>query len=165
MRPSSGRIFASHYQILVCDDPLAPFNVDTENWDDRARSSGFAGNKRFRVLGTEADLNDHWVEISEAESPPLEHEWERITCTDFESTTGMAHVMSVVDDGPVISISIDRGSYVLYFAGNNMGVDQLSLKEEHELTDSQLAARNDVEHYRIYLVKGMPDKIGRIKDS
>lgn len=164
MKISSGRIFASNYQVVVCDDPQAPFDADAENWNEQSMTAGFAGNQRFRALGTEADLNDHWVEISQTESPPSEGDWDRIICTDFVSTTGLAHVMSVVDDEPVISLAIERGNYALYFAGNNMGVDQMSLEEDDELTDQQLAARKDLEHYQIYLVEGVPDKFGRLKD-
>lgn len=164
MHVASGRIFASNYQIVVCDDPWAPFDEPTENWDDASVLSGFAGNNRFRMMGTEADLNDHWVELTEADKPPMEDDWDRITCADFVSTTGHLHVMSVVDDEPTMTLDIEKGEYSLYFAGNNMGVDQMSLEEDFELTDEQMANRKDLEHYCIYVIRGVPNRVGRLKD-
>jgi len=58
----AARVFASHYQIVVCDDPARTI-TDDENWDREKAAQGFAGAPTFRMVGTDADLNDHWVEL------------------------------------------------------------------------------------------------------
>ena len=157
------RIFASHYQLVICDDPSRSI-ADDENWDDSKVLAGFAGGKSFRVIGTEADLNDHWVELVLDETPVLE-EWERVTCVHFRSVSGNIHLMSVVDEQPTLSLSIAPGDYTVYVAGQNLGVDQLSLGEESELSDTEIQARTDLEWYRIFVVSGMPSQVGRMKDT
>jgi hypothetical protein len=159
----AARLFASHYQIAICDDPARSI-TDEENWNDDKVKRGFAGGVSFRMIGTEADLNDHWVELVASDAPPKLDDWQRVTCVHFHSSSGKVHIMSVVDDVPTISAEIDEGDYSVYVAGQNLGIDQLSLGEEQNLTDAELAARRDLEWYRIFLVPGTPSRAGRVKD-
>jgi hypothetical protein len=159
----AARLFASHYQIVVCDDPSRPM-TDEENWTDKKVAQGFAGAPPFRMIGTEADLNDHWVELYASDQAPRFDDWQRVTCVHFRSSTGKVHVMSVVDHVPAISAEIAKGDYAVYVAGQNLGIDQLSLGEDKKLSDAEIAARKDVEWYRIFLVSGLPSREGRLKD-
>ncbi|MBH5373279.1 hypothetical protein [Bradyrhizobium glycinis] len=159
----AARVFASNYQIVVCDDPFRPLD-DGENWDAEKTKQGFAGAPAFRMIGTEADLNDHWVELVSSDRPPSPEEWQRITCVHFRSGSGRIHVMSVMDSDPPISADIERGDYALYVAGQNLGVDQLSLGETAKLSHAQIAERKDIEWYRLFLVPGKPDFEGRVVD-
>ena len=79
----------------------------------------------FRMIGTEADLNDHWVELILSDSPPELDQWQKITCVDFHSENGAVHLMSVMDNQPPISATVKPGKYAAYFAAQNLGVDQL----------------------------------------
>jgi len=164
VRLGAARLFASHYQIVVCDDPLRRLR-DGENWNDEKVRQGFAGAPSFRMIGTEADLNDHWIELYQSEQPPPLDDWQRVTCVHFRSSTGQVHVMSVVDYVPVISAAIGQGDYTAYIAGQNLGIDRLSLGGDGRLTDAELAARKDLEWYRIFVVPGAPDREGRLKDE
>jgi hypothetical protein len=159
----AARVFASHYQLVVCDDP-ARILGDDENWNDEKVARGFAGAPTFRMVGTVADLNDHWVELVAASQPPSFSEWQRITCVHFRSGSGKLHVMSVVDSDPAISADITPGDYAVYVAAQNLGVDQLSLGEDSNLTDIEIAARKDLEWYRLFLVPGKPEIEGRVVD-
>jgi hypothetical protein len=159
----AGRVFASHYQLVMCDD-LARTIGDAENWNDEKVALGFAGAPAFRMVGTEADLNDHWVELVAASQPPSIDEWQRIICVHFRSSSGKVHVMSVIDSDPAISANIDPGDYAIYVAAQNLGVDQLSLGEDFQLTDVEIAARKDIEWYRLFLVPGKPEIEGRVVD-
>lgn len=159
----AARIFASHYQLVICADPTA-FTEET-NWGGGDAERGFAGNERFRMVGTEADLNDHWVEVKVVEEPPELESWQRVTCVGLRCSSGRIHVMSVIDDEPPISLDLPQGDYSVFVAGCNLGVDQNSLGEEDELTDEQLAHRKDVEWYRIFIVPGTPTQVGRLKDE
>jgi hypothetical protein len=116
------------------------------------------------MVGTEAHLNDHWVELVAASQPPSFDEWQRITCMYFQSTSGQVHVMSVVDNDPAISVNITPGDYTVYVAAKNLGIDQLSLGEDHKLTDAEIATRKDIERYRLFLVPGKPEIEGRVVD-
>jgi hypothetical protein len=161
----AARLFASHYQIVVCDDSSRPLS-DEDNWDDTKIRRGFAGPHNFRMIGTEADLNDHWIELCASDAPPPFDDWERVTCVHFRSATGKVHVTSVVARDPAISADIGIGDYAVYVAGQNLGIDQLRLGEDAQLSDAQLAARSDLEWYRIFVVvPGVPDREGRLKDG
>jgi hypothetical protein len=72
--------------------------------------------------------------------------------------------MSVVDNDPPISANIKPGDYTVYVAAKNLGIDQLSLGEDHQLTDAEIAARKDIEWYRLFLVPGKPEIEGRVVD-
>ncbi|WBL79239.1 hypothetical protein I3J27_02090 [Bradyrhizobium xenonodulans] len=156
-------MFASNYQIVVCDDPFRPLENE-ENWDAEKARQGFAGVSAFRMIGTEADLNDHWVELVSSDQPPSSDDWQRITCVHFHSGSGRIHVMSVIDSDPPISADIERGDYAVYVAGQNLGVDQLSLGETAKLSDAEIAERKDIEWYRLFLVTGKPEFEGRLVD-
>ena len=159
----SARIFTSHYQLVVCSDVKA--FAEASNWEDGDLERGFAGNEHFRMIGTEADLNDHWVEALLSQTPPDLEDWHRVVCVALENDSGQIHVMSVVDLEPPITIDAPRGHYSIYVAGRNLGVDQSSLGEEGELTDHEISQRKDLEWYRIFVVPGVPQKVGRIKDT
>lgn len=158
---AAARIFASHYQLVICDDPAAV--TEAPNWTDGDVERGFAGNSHFRMVGTEADLNDHWVEVQRADAPPELEPWDRVTCVSLECATGRIHVMSVIDDEPTITLDVPKGTYSVYVAACNLGVDQNSLGEDAELTDEQLASRKDLEWYRIFIVRGTPNRVGRLR--
>lgn len=138
--------------------------TEDSNWGEGDSKRGFAGNDSFRMVGTEADLNDHWVEVAIADAPPDLEPWQRVTCVGLSCNTGQIHIMSVIDNDPPISLDLSKGDYSIFVAGCNIGIDQLSLGEEDELTDEQLAARKDLEWYRIFIVPGKPLQQGRIKD-
>jgi hypothetical protein len=159
----AARVFASHYQIVVCDNP-ARILSDDENWNDEKVSRGFAGAPTFRMIATEADLNDHWVELVATSEPPAIDAWQRITCVHFRSTSGKIYVMSVVDTHPAISAEIEPGDYAIYVAAQNLGIDQLSLGEDHRLSDAEISARKDIEWYRLFLIAGRPGTEGRLID-
>ncbi|WP_143743027.1 competence protein ComJ [Maricaulis sp. W15] len=168
IRLAAGRVFASHYQILICQDSNRLLQ-DSENWDHEASQRGFAGAPSYRIVGTEADLNDHWVELVLAQRPPNLDEWERVTCVDFRTLDGAVHVMSIIDNRPSISCRVPPGEYSAYFAAQNLGVDQLSLGEigdglEGRLTDTEIASRRDLEWYRIYLVPEQAPRLGILTD-
>ena len=157
------RIFASNYQLAICDDIMA--FTEESNWGEGDSDRGFAGNDRFRMVSTEADLNDHWVEVVIADEPPNLEPWQRVTCVSLSCNTGQIHIMSVVDNEPPITLNLPKGDYSVFVAGCNIGIDQLSLGEDNELTDEQLSARKDLEWYRIFIVLGKPVRQGRIKDE
>lgn len=156
------RILASHYQFVICDDPSA--FTEESNWGEGDLERGFAGNERFRMIGTEAHLNDHWIEVVRSDKPPDLEPWQRVTCVAITCRTQRIHIMSVTDDEPLISLDFPNGFYSVFVAGCNIGVDQASLGEDSELTDEQLAARSDLEWYRIFIVPGKPARQGRLKD-
>ena len=68
--------------------------------------------------------------------------------------------MSVIDEIPAISAEIAKGDYAVYVAGQNLGIDQLSLGEDKELSDAEIAACKDAEWYQIFLVPGLPVEKG-----
>ena len=163
-RLGAARIFASHYQLVICDDPSRPL-ADEENWTREKGLQGFAGAPAFRMVGTEADLNDHWVELYASDQPPCFDAWQRVTCVHFRCSSGRVYVMSVIDQQAPIAANVPSGDYAVYIAGRNLGIDQNSKGETARLTDEELAARKDLEWYRIVLVPGIPSRVGRLNDD
>jgi hypothetical protein len=62
------RVFANHDQLAICDDPTRTVG-DDENWNDEKVVRGFASSPTFRLVGAEAELNDHGVELVPASWP------------------------------------------------------------------------------------------------
>lgn len=141
-------IFISHYQLVICDDAMA--FTEESNWSGGDSERGFAENDRFRMVGTEADLNDYWVEVAIANEPPNLAPWQRVTCVGLNCSTGRIHIMSVTDSKPPISLNFPKGDYSIFVAGSNIGIDQISLGEDDKLTDEQLAERKDLGLFRPY---------------
>jgi hypothetical protein len=73
--------------------------------------------------------------------------------------------MSVLGPPPALSADLGKGDYAVYVAGQNLGIDQSRLGEQHRLSDAKIAARKDLEWYRIFLVPGVPPREGRLKDA
>ncbi len=160
---TSARLFASHYQMMITDDPRAEI-TDELNWDDKQVKAGFAGSNNALMVGTEADLNDHWITVYGITETCSFQDYQRVLSLHFVSNTGKIFIMSVIDFEPTISIECLPGDYTIYVCAKNLGVDQLSLEEEGELTDSDLQKRLDLERYDIYIKPGQPEKTGKIKD-
>lgn len=164
----AGRVFASHYQFVLCEDPARTLS-DDENWTDATVDRGYAGSPDWRMIGTDADLNDHWVELASADVPPNAAQWHKIICFDFKTTTGAVHLMGLMDDDPAISARIAPGVYAAYACALNPGVDQQTTGEldagARHLTDTELAARHDLERYRVVLVPGPPESTGVVHDT
>jgi len=73
--------------------------------------------------------------------------------------------MSLIDQVPPITAEIAKGDYAVYVAGQNLGIDQLSVGEDEKLSDAEIAACKDAEWYRVFLVPGLPGREGRLKDA
>ncbi|GAB5446996.1 hypothetical protein [Gymnodinialimonas sp.] len=163
----AARIFASHYQFVLCEDPGRPLS-DEENWTDALVQRGYAGAPDWRMIGTEADLNDHWIELALADAAPDPSNWHRIICCDFETRSGAVNLMGVLADEAEISAQIAPGTYAAHICVRNPGVDQQTTGEldagAEMLTDTELAAREDLERYRVVLVPGAPKRTGVVFD-
>ena len=160
---NAGRVFASHYQFIVCDDPTRPIPADVD-WSDEARKRGFVGSAQKLFVATEADSNDHWVELTLASQPPDLTSWQRITAAPLRVATGAVHVLSVIDTEPRLTLNVPPGDYTVYIAGQNIGVDRSALGEEGEISDEQLRLRRDLEWYRLFIVPATY-LAGRVKDA
>ncbi len=164
----SGRVFASHYQFVLCEDPERPL-ADDENWTDALLVQGFAGAPEWRMIGTDADLNDHWIELALGEAAPDGDDWHRIVCCDFQTRSGAVHVMGLMDEDPAISAHVAPGPYAAYVCVLNPGIDQQTTGELEagapQLSDQELAARDDLERYRVVLVSGAPVRTGVLKEA
>jgi len=145
-------------------DSMSREITDDINWDDEKTKRGYAGDQHTILVGTEADLNDHWVDLYQADENPNYDEYQRVFSLHFSSETGNILISSVVDDEPEIEANIGKGEYTIYIAGKNLGVDQSSLEEEAELTDEEYKDRLDLERYSIFVVPGKPSIEGKVRD-
>gem|GEM_PF-5105523 len=145
-------------------DSISREITDDINWNQEKTQRGCAGNQNILLVGTEADLNDHWVDVFKVQAIPDFSEYQRVISLYFSNKTGKVIVSSVIDDEPSFEADLDQGDYTIYVAGNNLGVDQLSLGEENELSDAEIRERKDIERYSIFIMLGKPSMEGKIKD-
>ncbi len=112
---NSARVFASHYQLMITDS-MNRMITDDINWDDDKVKKGFAGDKYIILVGTEADLNDHWVDLYQSDAEPPMDEYQRVIRLPFYSETGNIYISSVTDIGtdPSIEAEIGIGEYTIY---------------------------------------------------
>lgn len=164
----AARVFASHYQIVITDDPTSHAG-DSGLWSDADVAHGYSGTPRFRMIGTEADLNDHWVTLAKANTKPDVSRWQRIICCPVETVTGQIHVMGLMDDTAAMSAVVTPGVLTAYVCVQNVGIDQQTTGELQAgthvgLTDAEISARHDLERYHIVLVPGAPEQTGMLVD-
>lgn len=145
-------------------DSLSREITDDMNWNKEKTQRGYAGDSNTIMIGTEADLNDHWVELYQTESIPCLQKFQRVYCLFFACEKGKVVVSSVIDDVAAIESDLPIGDYTVYIAAINLGVDQLSLGEDSELSDEEYKERYDIERYEIFIVAGKPNMEGKIRD-
>lgn len=161
---AAGRISADHYQIMITDS--IDREIDPENnWDKEKSKRGYAGDRHTLLVGTEADQNDHWVTVFMVNDPPDFGGYERVLSLPFRCDTGKMYIVSVTEFEPALEIKLEPGPYSIYVAGKNLGIDQLSLGEDSELTDVEIENRADVERYDLFIASGLPAKAGTIIDQ
>ena len=157
------RIFADHYQFVLCEEPDRPL-ADDENWTDAILDRGYAGAPEWRMIGTEADLNDHWIELAVSAEAPNTADWHKIVCCDFHTVSGAVHLLGLMDFEAAITAQVDPGTYSAHICCLNPGVDQQTTGEldagAEMLSDAELQARGDLERYRVVLVPGTPERTG-----
>ena len=164
IRTAAGRVFASHYQIIISNSPSLEIPEDA-SWNEENSRRGYTGNSNIISFSTEADLNDHWVNVYTVQDVPNLSIYERVLLLPFTCPTGELHVMSVISLEPEMTIQFNPGNYSVYIASRNLGVDQLSLGEEGKLSDLELEQREDLERYDIFLCQGLPEQEGMIVGS
>jgi len=159
----SSRIFASNYQLMFTDS-MSREITEEMNWNDEKSLRGYAGDIHTVLVGTEADLNDHWVDLYLTDTAPNFDKYQRVVCLYFSNETGKLLVSSVIDDEPSIEAELKKGDYTIYVTANNLGVDQLSLGEDAELSDEEYKERLDLERYSIFVIAGKPFQQGKFRD-
>lgn len=148
---AAGRLFADHYQFQVHDAEANPYAEDP-GWTEHRARLGYAHTATSVHVGTVAHLNDHWVTVHTADTPPPFRPHQRVVALNVSFPSGRGVVASLGE--PVLEFEVEPGPYVLYVVASNPGVDLMSLDEEGELTDAEIEARTDLERYDLVLVPG-----------
>jgi len=152
------RVFADHYQFYILDKGADPF-TDMPDWTDDAINNGYICKSNVIHVGTKAHLNDHWVEIYLSEDHPNTSNYDKFVKTEINISSGILSIMGPVDaDDEVYNIEILPGEYLIYIFTMNIGADQFSTGEinepnDKEMTDEEIEAREDIERYKIVLVR------------
>ncbi len=146
---------------MIYDDPGV--FIEDSNWGPGDVERGFAGNDHFRMVGTEADGNDPWVEVAIANEPPAPEPWQRITCVGLRCSTGQVHVMSVIDDKPALSVNVESIQY-LWRAATWVSINSVWAKPVSSPTRNWRNAKI-LNGTKIIIVPGKPPQQGRLKDE
>jgi hypothetical protein len=160
----SGRIFADHYQFYIFDSKENYFE-DMQDWNEENSKQGYISNGRTIYLGTKAHLNDHWLNVYLSESTPSFDDCDRALSLNIQISSGVLGIATTLDE--VARITLNKGAYISYILGFNLGVDQDSLEDMNEepLSDEELEKRADLERYSIVLVPGTTVSEGVIKGN
>jgi len=150
------RVFADHYHFYLYDSEAEPCD-DMPDWDAAALDRGYIANPRVIHVGTQAHLNDHWVEVWLAEALPTDDSSDRTFARSVEVSSGTLSVAGPMDPkAEVLEIPVDPGVYSVRVEAFNLGIDSYSLGEldesDAEPSDEDIAARADIERYRVVIV-------------
>lgn len=163
-RIASGRIFADHYQFYVLDSEANPFE-GVPMWDEDLARLGYTNADAVFYIGTVAHLNDHWIDVFQSSRVPDLDMCQRAIALPISIPSGRVHIMSPTDFEPAIVCDLEPGRYTAFTLASNIGVDQMSLEEEYELSDAEIERRTDLERYAIVFVPGIYDQTGVVKGN
>ncbi len=150
-----GRIFADYHQFHLLDGPDADFDLDTENWTKETTKRGHAGNPRYRMIGTQSQYQNHWVTIELSEQAPHLENFDRVIHFLFSCETGDAQIWETTGASHRLRMDLPVGRYDVHVCASNLGTEPEPVEPDGmwpELSDAKLAARTDLERYRIVFV-------------
>ena len=160
------RTFADHYTFYVSDseaESCPPAFLKVSKGPQPGVSGNFAvgyiTDGRSILFGTCAHLNVHWIELFRSENRPEFGTAQRVVALPLTVSSGQVDFSTLELDA---SVSMAPGAYMVYFLGFSLGQDQATDPNksadwaERELSDTELAARTDFEHYQIVFVPGKP---------
>lgn len=167
------RIFADHYQFFVYDSSADPCPESFYTEPDNQRSDlgsyqqGYITNGRTICFGTEAHLNNHWIEVYLSEQLPDLAEAQRVLALPLQVDSGKVAITNLLNLGePISEIVVPSGQYTVYLFAFNLGVDEARewergdfVDDDRQLSDEELKAELNFERYKIVLVSGMLDLI------
>jgi hypothetical protein len=159
---TAGRVFADEYQFYVLDSQADPFR-GVPLWNKLRSRRGYCQGRSVFYIGTCAHLNDHWVEVFLSDEPPRLEECERALALNIVVPSGRVFIMGPTAADPELAFDLPPGPYTAWVLAYSIGVDQMSLGEQRELSASELAARTDLEHYHIVFVPGGTNNEGVVK--
>jgi hypothetical protein len=168
------RIFADHYQFFVYDVGVDPcpesFYSDPEDnrSDIGSYRLGYLTNGRTICFGTEADSNDHWIEVYSSSQVPNFGRAERVIALPLKVDSGRIGITNLLYSyEPIQEVAVDSGVWTAYLLAFNIGSDKYwdqgtaSLREDSEVpSDEQLKANWEFERYQIILVPDFQTPIG-----
>lgn len=145
----SGRIFADHYQFYLYDNYPAWW-AEMPDWIENDHSrKGYICNGRTIYIGTQADSNNHWLEIYSSDRPPSFNQCERAIGLNIEVQSGELVFDTTLGNG--VSMRLEPGKYVAYILQFNLGEEEI---DSYRLSDEEFFQRTDLERYKIVLVPG-----------
>ena len=159
------RISADHYQFFIYDSEAEPCPEYFYEEPDEARTTGVGSYKQGYIsdgrsicVCTCAHLNNHWIEVFRADEPPDAGESERTIVLPLEISSGQACFTQLVSFESDCTVELSPGTYNVYVLAFSLDRDRLNDPTkpsdwvEHPLTDEELAARLDYEHYQVVFV-------------
>ncbi|MBD2072347.1 hypothetical protein H6F86_00160 [Phormidium sp. FACHB-592] len=172
------RISADHYLFFIYDTGVNPSPDSFYSDPDEKRSDlgsyrqGYITNGRTICFGTDAHLNDHWIEVYASTQVPAFGKAERVIALPLRIDSGRVAITNLLYlTEPMKQVDINPGVWTVYLLAFNLGTDRLfnrgiprpesrSGKQLDQLTDDQLKANWEFERYQIILVPGFQTPVG-----
>ena len=151
------RIFAGHYQFILCDSEADPLD-DAPEWDRAATKRGYVAGEWVALIVSKATLNSIVVTVELATAAPADESAERHLTIPMDLPSGVLWVTSLDGLNEPNAVKLPPGRYSCHVLSYNLGVDQMSTGEllkpggDRRLTDLERFARTDYEHHRVVLV-------------
>ena len=158
------RTFADHYTFTVADseaDPCPSAFLDTSEGPQPGVLGnfevGYITDGRSILVGTCPHLNVDWIELFRSKRAPNFGTAQRVIALPLEVSSGRVDFSTLEVDAKVF---MTAGIYTVYSLGFSLGGDRMTDPAkppnwaEQELTDEELAAHTDYEHYQIVFVPG-----------
>lgn len=146
-------VFADHFQFYIYDADSNHFADPALDWKSGLRlAHGYLATERAIYVSTVARLNSHRLRIFIDESPSAPYE--RVFTSELTLSSGRL-VISAPANGPEDDtvLELPVGRYQMSVCSSSVGVDALDLWPDRNepLTDEEIAAHDDLEHYDLFI--------------
>ena len=157
--PSIGefRLFAGHYQFILCDAGADPLR-EVPRWPKDDFSRGYTVGKSTAFIISKATLNNIVVRVVLSDRrPAVPADCERHITFNLSLPSGILHVTCLDGLASPNEVQVASGEYEVHVLSFHLGIDEFTTGElrnpnYRKLTDAERFERRDFEHHQVVLL-------------